>query len=140
VNLSLASQSAAAVVRKPVDMHVHLVGNGSGGTGCWLRLRGWHQPLAALMARGIGLPVSALCGELDRLYVGRLLDLVRGSSLSGIVVLAHDQVYDERGRLMKDIGSFYVPNTYVLKLAREHSEFFPAVSIHPARPDAMEEL
>jgi predicted TIM-barrel fold metal-dependent hydrolase len=28
----------------------------------------------------------------------------------------------------------------VLKLAREHPEFLPAVSIHPARPDALEEL
>ena len=38
------------------------------------------------------------------------------------------------------MGSFYVPNDYVLKLAREHPEFLPAVSIHPARPDALEEL
>jgi len=121
-------------------MHVHLVGNGSGGTGCWLRLRGWHRPLAALMVRGIGLPASALRGDLDRLYVERLLELVRGSSLGGIVILAHDQVYDERGKMMKNVGSFYVPNAYVLKLARVHREFLPAVSIHPARPDALEEL
>jgi predicted TIM-barrel fold metal-dependent hydrolase len=33
-----------------------------------------------------------------------------------------------------------VPNEYVLRLAREHPEFIPAVSIHPARPDALDEL
>jgi uncharacterized protein len=33
-----------------------------------------------------------------------------------------------------------VPNDYVLNLARQHPEFLPAISIHPARPDALEEL
>jgi len=41
---------------------------------------------------------------------------------------------------MDGAGSFYVPNKYVLRLARTHPEFLPAVSIHPARPDALEEL
>jgi len=122
-------------------MHVHIVGNGTGGTGCWLRVRGWcHRPLAALMLRTIGLPGSAMTGDLDGLYVARLVELVRGSSLGAIVILAHENVYDGNGRIMDGVGSFYVPNDYVLKLAREHSEFLPAVSIHPARPDAMEEL
>lgn len=121
-------------------MHVHIVGNGSGGTGCWVRVTGWHRPLAALMLRQIGLPGSAMTGELDRLYVERLLEQVRDSSLGAVVILAQDDVHDEHGRVMKDVGSFYVPNDYVLKLAREHREFLPTVSIHPARPDAIEEL
>jgi len=125
---------------KPIDMHVHVVGNGSGSSGCWLRVRGWHRPLAAMMLRHIGLPGNALSGDLEGLYIERLLELVRGSSLGAAVILAQDQVYDEQGKPMKDEGSFYVPNDYVLKLAREHAEFLPAVSIHPARPDALEEL
>src|ERR1051325_5780843 len=125
---------------KPVDAHVHIVGNGSGGTGCWLRVRGWHRPLASLMLRHIGLPSDSMTGDLDRLYIERLLELVRGSSLGGIVILAQDLVYDRDGKEMEGVGSFYVPNDYVLKLAREHPEFLPAVSIHPARPDALEEL
>lgn len=125
---------------KPIDMHVHIVGNGSGGTGCRLRVTGWHRPLAAIMVRHIGLPGSALKGDLDRLFAERLLKLVRGSSLGAAVILAQDDVHDEQGRVMEGVGSFYVPNDYVLKLAREHKEFLPAVSIHPARPDALEEL
>ena len=124
----------------PIDMHVHIVGNGTGGTGCWVRVRGWHRPLAGLMLRQIGLPASAMTGDLDRLYVERLVELVRGSSLEAIVILAQDLVYDEQGRVMEGTGSFYVPNSYVLKLARQYPEFLPAVSIHPARPDALEEL
>ncbi|MCL4786260.1 MAG: amidohydrolase family protein [Verrucomicrobia bacterium] len=127
-------------ILKPVDMHVHIVGNGSGGTGCWLRVRGWRRPLAALMTRHIGLPASAMEGDLDGLYVERLVQLVRGSSLGAVVILAQDDVYDESGRVMEGAGSFFVPNDYVLNLAAWHREFLPAVSIHPARPDALEEL
>jgi predicted TIM-barrel fold metal-dependent hydrolase len=126
--------------RKPIDMHVHVVGNGTGGTGCWLRVGRWHRPLAAIMLRHIGLPSGAMSGDLDRLYVERLLELVRGSSLGAAVILAQDLVYDEQGKAIEGAGSFYVPNDYVLKLAEKHSEFLPAVSIHPARPDALEEL
>src|SRR6266550_6379241 len=125
---------------RPIDMHVHIVGNGTGGTGCWLRVRGWHRPLAAMMIRHIGLPAGAMHGELDRLYVERLLEWVRGSSLGAVVILAQDEVHDEQGRVMEGVGSFYVPNDYVLELSAKHREFLPAVSIHPARPDALDEL
>lgn len=124
----------------PIDAHVHVVGNGSGGTGCWLRLKGWHRVMASLMVRHVGLPPQSLTGDLDRLFVERLLELVQGSSLSAAVILAHDLVYDSRGNELKGVGSFYVPNDYVLGLADRHPEFIPAVSIHPARRDAHEEL
>src|SRR6266404_7292509 len=98
----------------PIDMHVHLVGNGTGGTGCWLRVKGWHRSMAAFMLRHIGLPPGSMNGDFDRLYAERLLQLVQQSSLGAAVILAHDQVYDEQGRLMQGVGSFYVPNEYVL--------------------------
>ena len=125
---------------KPIDMHVHLVGNGQQGSGCWLRVNGWHRPLAGFMLRHIGLRGSLDAADFDRLYVENLLRQVRESSLGALVLLAQDQVYHDDGRLMEGAGSFYVPNEYVLTLAREHPEFLPAVSIHPARPDAMDEL
>ncbi len=124
----------------PIDMHVHVVGNGSGGTGCWINVTGWHRPLAALMLRHIGLPRGAMQGDLDGLYIARLLELLRSSSLGAAVILAQDDVHDETGKVLPGVGSFYVPNDYVLALAKKHPEFLPAVSIHPARPDALEEL
>src|SRR5687768_10286702 len=129
-----------ATLQKPMDMHVHIVGNGSGGTGCWMRVTGWHLPLSWFMLKHMGLPISALKGNLDELFLKRLLELVRTSSLGHVVILAHEEVYDDNGKVMEKFGSMYVPNNYVLKLAREHPEFLPAVSIHPARPDALEEL
>jgi hypothetical protein len=125
---------------QPIDMHVHVVGNGSGGTGCWLRVTGWHRPLAGLMLRQVGLPSSAMSGDLDRMVIERLLEMLRDSSLGAAVILAQDDVHDENGRVIPGIGSFYVPNDYVLALAKRHREFLSAVSIHPARPDAIDEL
>src|SRR5215471_10770448 len=134
------SSTLTAANLKPVDMHVHVVGNGSGGSGCWVRVNVWHRPLAELMLRSIGLPGDALVRDLEGLYIERLLAQVRNSSLGAAVILAQDLVRDDQGKPIEGAGSFYVPNDYVLKLARQHSEFLPAVSIHPARPDALEEL
>jgi len=125
---------------KPIDAHVHIVGNGSGGTGCWLRLSPWRRPFAALMLRHARLPSFALAGDLDKIYVERLLEMLHGSSLGAVVILAQERVHDDRGRVLENAGSFYVPNDYVLQLGRQHPEFLPAVSIHPARADALEEL
>jgi hypothetical protein len=96
--------------------------------------------MAALMLHHIGLPAGALKQDLERLYAERVAALVRDSSLSHVVVLAQDLAHDDQGRPVKDFGSFYVPNEYVLQLARQYPEFLPAVSIHPGRPDALEEL
>jgi predicted TIM-barrel fold metal-dependent hydrolase len=92
------------------------------------------------MLRHLDLPRDVMGPDFDEVYVERLLALVRGSSLGAAVILAQEQVYDDRGELMKDAGSLYVPNDYVLALARAHPEFIPAVSIHPGRADALDEL
>src|SRR5213082_936397 len=51
-----------------IDMHVHMVGNGGGGSGGWLRLNGWHRWLAGFMLRQLGIPASALEGDLESIY------------------------------------------------------------------------
>ncbi len=126
-----------------VDCHVHLVGNGKSGTGCWLRLGAtwWQKPLAKHMLRHIGLGASSLhAADFDERYVSHLLQLVRDASVSAVALLAQDEVFHPDGTRMEATGSFHVPNDYVLRLAREHPEFLPVVSIHPARHDALDEL
>src|SRR5260370_33183018 len=104
--MSQSNASLAAMPpEKPIDMHVHIVGNGAGGTGCWLRVNGWRRPVAAFMVRHIGLPGSALSGDLDRLYAERLLPLVRESSLRAAVILAHAPVDARPGRVVAGAGS-----------------------------------
>lgn len=127
----------------PIDMHVHLVGNGKRGSGCWLRLGAtwWQKPLSSYMLRHVGLKgLSTQSAEFDERYVAHLARLVRTSTVGALVLLANDEVYHENGQKMEGRGSFYVPNEYLFDVCRQHPEFFPAVSIHPARPDAMDEL
>src|SRR5262249_141718 len=123
-----------------IDMHVHMVGNGVAGSGGWLRLTGWHRALAGFMLRQLGMPSSALNGDLENTYAERLLGLVRQSSLDSVVLLAHERVHDSDGTPRDDLGSMFVPNDVVLDLARRYPELLPGVSIHPARPDALDEL
>lgn len=126
--------------RRRIDMHVHMVGNGVGGSGGWMRLSGWHRWLAAFMLKQLGLPSSALAADLEALYAEHLVQLVRASSLDAVVLLAHERVHDSDGTPREDLGSMFVPNDVVLELARRHREFLAGVSIHPARRDALDEV
>ncbi len=125
--------------RGPVDMHVHLVGNGRQGSGCWLRPGWMHRLLAKFMLKQLGLPVSWDAVNFDESYVALLIRWLRKSAITHAVLLAHEEVYDVSGNKLK-FGSLYVPNDYLFAVCREHPEFLPAVSIHPAREDALDEL
>ncbi|HUL52039.1 MAG TPA: amidohydrolase family protein [Opitutaceae bacterium] len=123
-----------------IDAHVHMVGNGASGSGCWYRPRGARRLLAPLFIRNMGLTSADVKGDLDRIYVTRLLEHLQGSSLDAVALFAQDDVYREDGTRWEERGTFGVPNDVVLRLARAHSRLLPVVSIHPARPDALEEL
>jgi predicted TIM-barrel fold metal-dependent hydrolase len=126
---------------KTIDMHVHMVGNEASGNGCWIRITPGKYPLYALMLRILGLPVSSLKQpNFDEIYRDKLLEYIRESTVDAVCLLAQEAVYDADGKLMEGFGNAFVPNDFVLKLARDHAEFLPAVSIHPARPDALDEL
>jgi hypothetical protein len=124
-----------------VDAHIHIVGTGTGGTGCWYRPRGLTKLGAPMLVRSIGLTTRDLSGpEFDRIYVEQMLAYLRGSSVQRALILAHELAHRDDGTPIPESASFYVPNHYVLLLAKKHPEFLPAVSIHPSRKDAFDEL
>jgi hypothetical protein len=127
-------------IARRIDMHVHMVGNGGGGSGGWLRLKGWHRWLAGFMLRQLGVPATALEEDLESIYAELLVRLIRDSSMDAVVLLAHERVHDPDGTPRNDLGSMFVPNNVVLGLAKSFPEFLPGVSIHPARRDAFDEL
>ena len=87
------------------------------------------------------LPYSVVFGaDFDRIYLEAVLNQVRESSLDAALILAQEVPRDDDGVEMNGVGAFFVPNDYVLALGRKHPEFVPAVSIHPSRPDALDEL
>jgi len=124
----------------PIDLHVHVLGNGKSGSGCRFATRWWQRPFIELMAANVGLKVSPDNPALDELFVERLVTWLRESSLGQAVILACDDVYDESGLRFPGLSGLFVPNDYVLELSRRYSELLPAASIHPARTDALAEL
>src|SRR4051812_28440404 len=123
-----------------IDIHVHAVGMGRCGSGCSYPGGGRYRLLVPLLTKSFGLPLRALSGDFDVLYIEQLLRYVRESSLNGVVLLALDHPYRDNGEAISHADSFHVPNDWVLDLAAQHPEFLPGVSIHPARKDALDEL
>lgn len=132
--------------REVLDAHVHVVGLGAGGTGCWvndnLQQPGKH-PLNAIRfdiyKRAAGVDDDS---RADQQYVETLASRVRRQLVHGrAMILAFDQTYSEAGEPQRELTEFHTPNDYVLKLARENADVFvPCVSIHPYRRDAVAEL
>jgi uncharacterized protein len=92
------------------------------------------------MARSIGVNADPGSSELDAAYVWRLRLWLEESSLAAVVLLACDDVHQEDGTPRPDLSPIYVPNRYVLDLARREPRFLPGISIHPARKNALELL
>jgi predicted TIM-barrel fold metal-dependent hydrolase len=121
------------------DCHVHLVGNGLKGSGCWLKMSGWHRMMGGMMSKMVAMPISFLHEDFDEVYVARIVEMLQTSSLDYALLLAQDEVHHEDGG-KRQFGSFHVPNEYLFSVCDRHPEFLPAVSVHPARRDALEEL
>lgn len=124
-----------------LDCHVHLVGDGSSGDGRAFVLRtAWNRLQARFLLREAGVDAAHLRGGLDAAFDAALATHVEGSGLDGAVILAQDLPHDEQGRALPMAG-FRVPNDAVLAFCRrDPARLLPAVSIHPSRPDALDEL
>lgn len=124
-----------------IDCHVHFVGTGSGGSGCWYLPKGLTRIGEPFLVRAVGLTTKDLHGpDFDWLYTDKLLEMIRASSIDRALLLAHELPHLPDGTPLPERSSLYVPNDHVLKLAKAHPEFLAAVSIHPARKDALDEL
>lgn len=126
------------------DTHVHAVGLGAGGTGCWINpeMQSHLHPVKRLQfelyAAAVGLENEATA---DADYVARLLALHAEANPQGrLLLLAFDQNVGQDGVPRPEASPVYVPDDYVLALAAAHPQLEAVVSIHPYRPDALERL
>jgi uncharacterized protein len=125
---------------RPIDLHVHVLGNGLAGSGCRVQRVWWQEPFVRMMARSIGVNVSPDDVDLDEAYVRKLSSWLEESSLAAVVLLACDDVHQDDGVARPDLSRIYVPNEYVLDLGRREQRFLPGISIHPARKNALDLL
>ncbi len=128
-----------------VDYHVHVAGNGSGGTGCCItpQMLSWRHPIKRVQmivymaAAGVRHLHSA-----DVEFIEHLVTLVRTIDAHGRhCLLAFDRHYGKDGEADDRHSELYVPNEYVWNLCAKHPDLFvPVISVHPYRKDALEEL
>ena len=128
-----------------VDVHAHLVGLGTGGTGCYVHQESHSllSPIRLIKTRIYKNAAGVWDDErADELFLERLLDLARHQRPGArAVLLPFDQYHDEAGRPVPEMTEFHTPNDYVLDVCRRWPEHFvPACSVHPWRADALDEL
>lgn len=120
-----------------LDIHVHLVGIGAGNTGCYANPQWLHRFPIRLLRSMLGISKEA---DLDGALRSRLLNSLADIPDFSIVLLAMDWAYDNQGHPLPDLTDFYIPNEYVISLARQNPSILPGISIHPFRKDAIEKL
>lgn len=141
----LVRRSFADLDRSKVwDAHVHVLGLGAGGTGCWINpaMRSYLHPLNRLEL-DLYLAASGVTDEddADAQYVARLLALHRAANPAGkLLVFGFDYQVDAAGREVPEASPFHTPDEYVLRLARENDDVVACASIHPYRRDAVGRL
>ena len=128
-----------------VDVHMHAVGLGAGGTGCFVHpeSHSWLSPVRKVKTRIYKRYAGVYDDdEADQQFVARLVDLCEYQAPRGRgVILAFDQYHTEDGEPSPEHSEFYVPNDYVFQLCEDYPHLFlPGCSVHPYRADALEEL
>ena len=128
------------------DYHTHLLGMNTELNGTFVN-EGWQSPWSGLI-HYIQFEVyksAAVITDVtkaDAQYLFRLKSLIQFMPHHGkFGLMAFDYFHDENGHPIKELSTFHVPNDYVMKKVNENSDiFFPIISIHPYRQDAVDEL
>ncbi|MDQ3556795.1 MAG: amidohydrolase [Gemmatimonadota bacterium] len=127
--------------RKPrIDVHVHLAGVGTDGSGCWTsaRFRWRYTFLFLRIAYGIG--PRQMRTTVDGDWARLIAERTAASELDHAVALGFDGVYDERGALDRGRSQMIVPPDWVFTVCERHPELLPGPSVNPHRADALERL
>lgn len=130
---------------KVLDTHVHVLGTGTGGSGCFIgkRFTSAASPIEYLKftiyEQAAGVTDLEQC---DVQYVDQLAGYLSRETPHGkALIFAFDQLHDDDGQPLPDESEFFTPNDYVVGLARKHPDYFVAcASVHPYRKDAVEAL
>ena len=128
------------------DYHTHMLGMNTELNGTFVN-EGWQTPWNGLI-HYIQFQVYKSAAvitdvtQADAQYLARLKTLIQYMPHHGkFGIMAFDYFHNEDGHPIKELSTFRVPNNYVMKLVNENPDiFFPIISIHPYRQDAVDEL
>ena len=124
-----------------LDMHCHVAGIGSGGSGCFVSRELRNNFRFNIYMKAFGVTLAEAEEQGDQLLMERLAKGIEESKRVGAaIVLAMDGVMDANGRLDRARTEFYVPNEFVAAEAAKYPNLYFGASINPHRPDALERL
>ena len=127
-----------------VDYHTHMLALGTSVKGAFIN----PKNLSGLSVERLKFQVYVSATGVNHLsnadeeYAARLVRLARAATPRGkFRILAFDKHYNADGSVDLGKTTMYVPNRYVVELAKRYPDIFlPVISVHPYRPDALQEL
>jgi predicted TIM-barrel fold metal-dependent hydrolase len=123
---------------RSLDLHTHLFGDGSGGSGMRISAAVRQSPTFETLIRALGIAGEP---DLDAAYLRCLVEQAKWSGLDRVVLLGQDGVYKEDGTPDDLLTSFLTPNDDVFAACAAHPDLLvPCPSINPDRRDAIAEL
>src|SRR5680860_1245379 len=123
-----------------IDVHVHLAGVGTNGSGCWTSPEFRARFSFRLLRLKYRITEAALGTTADSDWARRIAETVRTSELNRAVVLGFDGVYDENGAIDPRRSQMVIPPAWVFEACKRHGELLPGPSINPFRADARDRL
>jgi uncharacterized protein len=123
-----------------IDVHVHLAGVGTNGSGCWISPVFARRLTFRLLRMRHRMTTRQMQESADADWAADVADRVRRSELTHAVALGFDGVYDARGRLDEGLSQMVVPPDWVFRACAAHPELLPGPSVNPHRRDALERL
>ena len=123
-----------------IDVHVHLAGVGTQGSGCWVSPRFRRRPtfLGLRLAYRIG--PEQMRTTVDQDWAAMIARLTEQGEIDYAVVLGFDGVYRADGSLDEVRSQMIVPPRWVFEVCERYRNLLPAPSINPHRADAMDLL
>jgi uncharacterized protein len=123
------------------DLHVHIAGIGSGGSGNYVSPEFQRRYAFRRIAHWLKLPKGTTSSpDCDLQIARRLLDWIDASVVDRAVLLAFDATYNENGTRDQEHTWLVTDNDFVADLASTHAKILFGASVHPYRPDALDEL
>jgi uncharacterized protein len=123
------------------DLHVHVAGVGSQGSGNFLAPAFRRSLACRFFMRRVGLPREVMTeADCDQQIARLVVEQLNASEVERAVVLAFDAAYREDGTRDEERTLMVTDNDFVADLASVHEKVLFGASIHPYRRDALAEL
>lgn len=125
--------------RLRLDAHVHLLGIDQREHKCFYAHP--NSVVAFYVKRYVGARPGMTDAEVDDLYAEHLATMVRNAEhVDKALIFAMEGAYDSDGRLNPKTEAI-ISNDWAIQVCKRYpDEFLFGASIHPARPDALDEL